>query len=202
MITRLAMIAFAMAGLACAAAPSSGVQQGGASAEASAANPASYTRHLLWEELIPKDWDVVKEVRRRLKDQNIAVVNDFDPRALAMMREIREVLDNAPTNLEMNGVSGRLAGYVVPLETSAQGMKEFLLVPYFGACIHAPPPPVNQIVHVFSAKPAKGVHAMDMVWVVGTLKTERTDSNMGISAYRIDALAVEHYVPPTTTTVK
>jgi hypothetical protein len=95
-----------------------------------------------------------------------------------------------------------LPGYVVPLEESAQGMKEFLLVPYFGACIHTPPPPANQIVHVFSAKPVEGFHSMDTVWVVGTLKTERAESDMGRSGYRIDAIAVERYVRPATSTDK
>jgi hypothetical protein len=67
------------------------------------------------------------------------------------------------------------------------------LVPYFGACIHVPPPPANQIIHVLSDKPIKGVHAMTAVWVSGTLKTVRANSIMGMSGYRMEARAVERY---------
>jgi uncharacterized protein len=85
----------------------------------------------------------------------------------------------------------------VPLDDAKSGLKEFLLVPYFGACIHTPPPPANQIVHVLTGtQPIKGFRSMDPVWVNGTLKTARQDSAMGNSAYRIEASSVERYVAP------
>lgn len=50
---------------------------------------------------------------------------------------------------EMSNVDARIPGFVVPLKTT-QDMEilEFFLVPYYGACIHVPPPPPNQIIHV------------------------------------------------------
>ena len=66
-------------------------------------------------------------------------------------------------------------------------------LPYFGACIHTPPPPANQIVWVVPAKPAAGFHSMDTVWVSGTLRGNRSDSPMGASGYRLDAVLVEAY---------
>ncbi len=41
-----------------------------------------------------------------------------------------------------------LDGYVLPLQYEAGRVVEFLLVPWVGACIHTPPPPPNQIVHI------------------------------------------------------
>jgi hypothetical protein len=73
-------------------------------------------------------------------------------------------------------------------------MREFLLVPYLGACIHTPPPPANQIIHVKPLQPSKGLHMMDAVWVSGRLKTPRSDTSMGISGYSMDAVRVEPYV--------
>ncbi|MGI9201102.1 MAG: DUF3299 domain-containing protein [Woeseiaceae bacterium] len=49
---------------------------------------------------------------------------------------------------ELDGTFVRIPGYAVPLELSGSKVTEFLLVPYVGACIHTPPPPPNQIVHV------------------------------------------------------
>lgn len=106
---------------------------------------------------------------------------------------MREVWDHAPSNAAMDGQTVRMPGYVVPLDDAQAGLKEFLLVPYFGACIHTPPPPTNQIVHVTLAQPAKGLRSMDTVWVSGTLKTLRTDSFMGASSYRMDAVRVMPY---------
>lgn len=142
--------------------------------------------HLKWSELVPPGWDPAAEVRKRLNDPNFAVISDADPRMLEMLRKMREVWDNAPVNPAMDGVRGRIPGYVVPLEESKQGIKELLLVPYYGACIHSPPPPANQIIHVFLPKPVKGFAAMDTVWVQGTLKAFRGDSYMGASGYKIE----------------
>jgi hypothetical protein len=65
-------------------------------------------------------------------------------------------------------------------------MREFLLVPYFGACIHTPPPPANQIIHVTSATPIKGFRTMDAMWASGTLRTAISDTAMGNSGYRME----------------
>ena len=89
-----------------------------------------------------------------------------------------------------------LPGYVVPPETVRGALKEFLLVPYFGACIHTPPPPANQIVHVMLEQPVKGFGAMSTVWVSGRMSTRRQDSPMGASGYRLDSRVVETYRPP------
>jgi len=143
-----------------------------------------------WDELVPKDWDPLKQ----FKDMNFGLLNDADPRAAAMLKKMREVWDNAPTNNAMDGKAVRLPGYVVPLEEGKTGLTEFLLVPYFGACIHTPPPPSNQIVHVLPREPLKGVKSMDTVWINGTLRTLRSDTFMGASSYKLDAVSVEPYV--------
>jgi hypothetical protein len=39
------------------------------------------------------------------------------------------------------GKEVRIPGFMVPFEDGMAGVNEFLLVPYFGACIHTPPPP-------------------------------------------------------------
>ncbi len=150
--------------------------------------------HLKWTDLVPKGWDPAEEVRKHTKDQNLDLISDSDPRMLEMLKQMREVWDNAPVNPEMDGVRGRIPGYVVPLEEDKRGLREFLLVPYYGACIHSPPPPANQIIHVFLSKPIKGVASMDTVWVIGTLKSFRGDSYMGASGYRIDEAKVAPYV--------
>lgn len=149
-------------------------------------------REIKWDDLVPKDWDPLKQ----FKNMNFSLMNDSDPRANELLKRMRETWDNAPTNNDMDGAVVRIPGFLVPLEETKAGLKEFLLVPYFGACIHSPPPPANQIIHVKTDKPAKGFHSMDTVWISGTLKTLRSDSYMGASGYRMDAVVVEPYVEP------
>ena len=158
-------------------------------ASRAADKPASF-RTATWEELVPKDWDPLKQFRGR----NLDRIREGDAKELALMREMRELWDNAPTRSDLNGANIRLPGYVVPLEQSRGEVKEFLLVPYFGACIHSPPPPANQIVHVLLSKP-KPLRTMEAVWASGTLRTRRQDSPWGMSGYSLEGHDVEAYRP-------
>ena len=177
-------------GAASAATTSASQPIGGTGVSKPAASSAF--REIKWDDLVPKDWDPLKE----FKNINFSLMNDSDPRANEMLKRMRETWDNAPTNNDMDGASVRIPGYLVPLEDTKTGLKEFLLVPYFGACIHTPPPPANQIIYVKADKPPKGFRSMDTVWVSGTLKTLRSDSYMGASGYRMDAVVVERYLEP------
>ncbi len=167
----------------------SGAQTAQTTAPAASA-PAPKFREIKWDDLVPKDWDPMKQ----FKNLNLSQMNDGDPRAAAMLKQMRDTWDNAPTNRELDGAAVRIPGYLVPLEDTKAGMKEFLLVPYFGACIHTPPPPANQIIFVKPQQAPKGFRAMDTVWISGTLHTLRSDSYMGASGYRMEATLVEPYV--------
>lgn len=171
-------------------APVPGPVLGSSAKPATPANKPGAYREIKWEELVPKDWDPMKD----LKDLQIGGLSDADPRAMQMLKRLREVWDNAPSNPALDGQAIRIPGYVVPLEESAAGLTEFLLVPYFGACIHSPPPPANQIIHVLPRSAARGVRSMDPVWISGTLVREKTDSYMGAAGYRMQAQLVEPYV--------
>ncbi|MGE0797700.1 MAG: DUF3299 domain-containing protein [Lautropia sp.] len=135
-----------------------------------------------WDDLVPEDWDPMKEIAGL--DQ-LGGLSDWDPRAKKLLDQLRAAWDNAPTVAAMADRPVRLPGYLVPLEQTQQGIAEFLLVPYFGACIHTPPPPANQIVHVAVVKPIRGFQTMDAVWVSGVLTVARTNSSMGASGYRM-----------------
>ncbi len=93
---------------------------------------------------------------------------------------------------DFNGESVRLPGYLVPLDLSADGGTEFLLVPYFGACIHVPPPPPNQIVYVTTDDAYMLEALFEPVYVTGTfdvfmLSTDLAETAYSLAADRIDA---------------
>jgi hypothetical protein len=149
---------------------------------------ASAYKEIEWADLVPRDWT---PPRLPL----MGMVSDASPQAQSALVQMRAAWDAAPTVASMDGALVKIPGYVVPLEEVRGELKEFLLVPYFGACIHTPPPPANQIVFVQPAVPATGFRAMDTVWVSGKLFTTRQDSYMGASGYRLVAVSVERYLP-------
>lgn len=150
-------------------------------------------RTIQWEDLIPQGWDPMAALQQA----------GIDPRAIAeggademqASRKLREVWDSAPVRQDLQGARVRLPGFVVPLEYTQGAIREFLLVPYFGACIHSPPPPANQIVLVRLEKPAR-LQTMDTVWVWGDLLVHRHQSDWGISAYQLRARGSSPYREP------
>lgn len=146
-----------------------------------------------WDDLLPKNWNPWADFQTGGLD--LRNLSDDDPRAAEALRRLRKVWDDAPLNAALDGAVVRLPGYVVPLEETAQGLRELLLVPHYGACIHTPPPPSNQIVHVMLDKPMKSLSTMDTIWVSGALKTQRATSVHGVSGYQLAATKVERYTP-------
>ncbi len=146
-----------------------------------------------WSELIPAGWDPSPQIRR-LQDGQGGLA-DTDPRARASLGKVRALLDAAPAEPALEGRRIRIPGYVVPLDGAASGASEFLLVPYFGACIHTPPPPANQVIHVVASRPMKRLRTMEAVWLRGTLRVVRHDAAVATSGYRLLAESAEPYEP-------
>lgn len=95
---------------------------------------------------------------------------------------------------DLNGAKVRLPGYVVPLDFKASSeYEEFLLVPYFGACLHTPPPPPNQIVFIKSSPAIKIEDIYEPVWIEGVMKTGQFGSDLGNSAYELTLSKLEPY---------
>lgn len=93
---------------------------------------------------------------------------------------------------ELDGQYVKLPGYIVPLESDAGGLlDEFLLVPYYGACIHVPPPPPNQIVYVKLAKPFNLKSMADPYWVTGRMSTKPWTGDMADTDYVMTGDKVE-----------
>jgi hypothetical protein len=128
-----------------------------------------------------------------LKKEGIDIV-----KIMAKRKEIQTTMVE-----ELNGKRVRIPGYLLPLEISDSKVTEFLLVPYIGACIHVPPPPPNQIVHV-NVVHKKGYSSKKLyepVWVSGVISVKSivkdlylVDGSAGINiGYTIQAKNVKPY---------
>jgi len=143
-----------------------------------------------WHELRPAGW----RQEPPFAQDAVADLDDADPRALALLGELRSRWAQAPVVAALEGRPARLSGLVVPLTEDADGIRELLLVPYFGACIHVPPPPANQTIRVVTGAggPYRG-ELFDTVRVEGTLHVEPFRGRAGDAGYRIDAVSISPY---------
>ena len=96
-------------------------------------------------------------------------------------------------NEDLDGALIRMPGYIIPLEMGAKGVTDFVLVPYVGACIHTPPPPPNQLVLAKTAKPWPSDQLWEAVWVVGTMRTELTSTEIAQTGYALSIQSMEIY---------
>lgn len=101
---------------------------------------------------------------------------------------------NAPVNTGLEGKLVKIPGFIVPLDVAKDGtVSEFFLVPYFGACIHVPPPPANQIVYVTTRKGIALNSIYEAYWITGTMKMQNKSTPLGAAAYSLSADNVEIY---------
>lgn len=91
----------------------------------------------------------------------------------------------------------KLPGFIVPLDfDERQRVLSFFFVPYFGACIHVPPPPPNQLIHVADTSNAPTLTVDDMYtafWITGKLSIEMTDHELGTAAYSLTLESIKPY---------
>jgi len=158
-------------------------------------------KKLNWDELTPADWDPLKP----LKGLDLDKLKDSDPRAKDALIAVGEAWKNAPIIPSLNRQRVKIAGFVVPLDINKKKVKEFLLVPYFGACIHVPPPPSNQVVHAINAKIdskqeneylKSAALIQGPITIVGILETVSSNTSMGSAGYKIQVETIEEYKEP------
>lgn len=131
-------------------------------------------KELYWEDLIPKGFTM-------------------PPVSMEHVGSMAQVAPNAPLIESLDGTLAKIPGFVVPLEGDAESITEFLLVPYFGACVHVPPPPSNQIVYVKFDEGVPVDNLYDAVWVTGTLSTEGWTGDIASVGYTMAGISLSPF---------
>lgn len=155
------------------------------------AQPAT---ELEWDDMIPDGWPP----EEMFEDVDINTLEDDDPKAIEFYAQLEKLWDEAPMVQSLDGQRVKLPGYAIPLEGDGDSVTTFLLVPYFGACIHVPPPPRNQTVLVTMREGSKATieEAFFTVWVTGTMKVEQSETDLAKTGYTLIAEQVEPYTEP------
>lgn len=143
-----------------------------------------------WMDLIPE------ELRKAyIEQQDFATIDKLTSTLLEREQKQTEVKLSAPVVMDLNQKDVRIPGYIVPLDMSKEGtVKEFLLVPFLGACIHVPPPPPNQIIHVTSEKAVIQADALyEPYWITGKLTIAQVSTDIAEASYALKASQITLY---------
>ena len=164
---------------------------------------------IMWEDLMPEgsEEELIRQyeqfyamLEKRYAANTTTLADAADPyAAIAEGSEFDYMpqLGTFDTVEELDGELVRIPGYVVPFDFNSNNrQKEFLFVPYMGACIHTPPPPPNQIIFI-RAEPAVQIKDIWVpYWIEGTLSTEKTENELGDTAYALELGQIELYATP------
>lgn len=133
---------------------------------------AEEPREIEWQELMPVGW------KPKMPDFSSFF---HDPTAPAAMQE-----EDAPVVAALDNALVSIKGWLVPLEWGSDALKEFLFVPWFGACLHVPPPPPNQIIRVTLEQGVPEREMFEAQQITGRLRTERSESELALASYRME----------------
>ena len=165
------------------------------------AETAPEYREIEWVELIPDD-DLAALLN---PPQWLTEIDDgsrMDDPALFGSREqeseedarYRQALQSTAVRGELADQKVRVPGFIVPLNYDDQRrVIEFFLVPYMGACLHLPPPPPNQIIHVDYELGLPLDSLWEPYWIEGVLEIKTVSHFLGEAGYAIDAQRLELY---------
>ena len=140
-------------------------------------NPPSYVTEV-------EDGSFEDQINNQLQSPLATANDDSYQRALTSRRIIPE----------MDGQAIRIPGFIVPLAFDGeQTITQFFLVPFFGACLHMPPPPPNQMIFINYPQGIKLEALYDAFWVSGILQTSLVENEVATAAYSMQMQSFEIY---------
>jgi hypothetical protein len=141
-------------------------------------------KQIEWNDLIPKaDLDVLMNPPSYIGDLEENATDD----------EIADMLNDAVNSAANDRYQQALVSTNIIQQFDEESITEFFLVPYFGACIHSPPPPPNQIIYVHAPQGLKLDTLYDPFWISGTLSTKLIENYMATAAYSLKMASYEPY---------
>lgn len=172
--------------------------------ESSIVKDNSMFQTIEWTELIPMaDLDILQNPPEYLwdiedgasADEVVSQYKNMRDAELDNENRYQQALMSTSIIEAMDGKDIRIPGFVVPVDfDDQQKVISFFLVPYFGACIHSPPPPPNQIIYVEVKVGFAHESLYDAVWVSGKISTELFEDPTATSAYVMQMDHIEAYV--------
>ena len=165
------------------------LRQAQAARQRAAPPPPAGVVDLMWLDLSPPGWEPKRIMDRLL----VPGMGDDEPGAAAILAEIRRAWERAPTVANLPKQPVRLLGFPVMLDDGAAPVRQVLLAPYYGACMHNPMPGPNQVVLAKLREPVPRSMYQFPVWVTGKISIANTSTRYGRAAYLLADAVWEPY---------
>ncbi len=167
-----------------------------------------YWQNLASEDKAAKDQEEIADLKKAV-DEAYALFKREGVNLDRFYKQYNAYLDaidniSKTTVKKYNAKQVKIAGYLLPLEFDKRGVKDFLLVPYVGACIHVPAPPANQTIFVRMKNRYKFKDLFDPVWVSGSIKNSSVTKELSLvdgendieTGYTLSGNNISTYLPP------
>jgi hypothetical protein len=150
-------------------------------------------RNLNWQELLPvSEREAIDDYREPTEDEFVRQITEAIQIATDRSYQPPPPSIDIVDNLVGQAVS--ISGFIVPIDMNEdRSIKSYFIVPYYGACIHYPPPPPNQMIFV---ELTDGFSALDLeqaYTVSGFLDQGLFEDPLGTSAYILNVTSIQTF---------
>jgi hypothetical protein len=152
-------------------------------------------KQIEWKNLIPEAYSP-EAITAKYENQLDQLEAANDPKIDIVYKKMMKEIYNAPLNQKIDKKWIKLLGFVAPLNHKDGKIVEFLLVPEVGACIHVPPPPINQTILVKTAD-GYGInpeYTFDPLWIYGQIQVDGKKTDIAEAGYSINNAVIEEEV--------
>jgi hypothetical protein len=150
---------------------------------------------LSWSQLIP---DAEKSIIQKYQVTAPTNVTEFSDQLLLSIQASTDqayisAMQSSNTVEAYNEQAVLISGFIVPIDfDELQNPTNIFIVPYFGACIHFPPPP-NQMIYARLSSNFKDFDITQAYKLTGVIRQQMFDDHLGTSAYALEVAFIEPY---------
>lgn len=151
---------------------------------------------LTWQQLMPEhERELLQKYAKPANLKKSDLSEDvFQALVKAADSGYQNAMTSAQTTAEYNDKFVEIPGFIVPIEFYENNAPSLIfIVPYYGACIHYPPPPPNQMIFARLEPSSLNVDLERPYLLRGVFKEGMFEDVMGTSAYQLDLINIQYY---------
>jgi hypothetical protein len=154
--------------------------------------------HLNWTALLPQtekqiiaQYQAPQGQAQKLEDMTAQILRSIQA---SSDKSYQQALISTNTVNNLDNLLISISGFIVPIDFHEdKSVRHLFLVPYFGACLHFPPPSPNQMIFI-RLKPGFSELDITQAYIFeGRLNLDLFEDPLGTSAYTLDPISINKF---------